>query len=236
MLRVATRIVGNILARSLALNARGVFFGIIDANYWTIESEQLFRNSINWLAGDETAPSITDISIDDSGDVTISWITDDNSDLGTFFTFNNFTISLWVYPGSTQVQYADIFDNNHTGARNFVCQQNNVNTNQYEFACFNSTINNASGTGFFTLSANTWHYLTFTWNNSVASAYINGVFYSSGGAANPITYNAQNLRLAGWYDGGRNWNGRMGNFMVHNRVLTAQEIAQNYNALKSRYI
>jgi len=160
--------------------------------------------------------------------------TDDNSDLGTFFTFNNFTISLWVYPGSTQVQYADIFDNNHTGARNFVCQQNNLNTNQYEFACFNST--NASGTGFFTLSANTWHYLTFTWNNSVASAYINGVFYSSGGAANPITYNAQNLRLAGWYAGGRNWNGGMGNFMVHNRVLTAQEIQQNYNATKSRFL
>jgi hypothetical protein len=140
---------------------------------------------------------------------------------------------LWVYPGSTQVQYADIFDNNHTGVRNFVCQQDNLNTNQYQFACLNAT--NVSATSVFTLTANTWQYLTFTWNNSVASAYINGVFHSSGAAANPINYSSQNLRLGGWFAGGRNWNGRMSSFMVHNRVLTLSEIQQNYFVTKSRY-
>jgi len=157
----------------------------------------------------------------------------DYGDLGTFFTFTNFTISLWVYPGSTQVQYADIFDNNHSSTRNFVCQQDNLNTNQYEFICLNAT--NNSRTSAFTLTANTWHYLTFTWNNSVASGYINGVFHSSGSAANPINYVSPNLKLADWNNGGRNWNGRMSNFMVHNRVLTASEIQQNFNATKSRF-
>jgi hypothetical protein len=158
---------------------------------------------------------------------------DDYVNIGTFFNYTNFTISLWVYPGSTQVQYADIFDNNHTGNQNFVCQQNVSNTNQYSFACLNAT--NASGTGLFTLTANTWTFLTFTWNNSVASAYINGVFHSSGSAANPINYSSQYLRLGTWGGGGRNWNGRMSNFVAHNRVLTAAEIQQNFNANRSRF-
>ena len=165
-----------------------------------------------------------------------SWIFDGNNDYiscGTFFNYTNFTISLWAYPGSTQVQYADIFDNNHTGTQNFVCQQNSTNTNQYSFGCINAT--NASGTSLFTLTENTWHHLTFTWNNSVASAYINGVFHSSGAAANPINYVSPNLSIARWSGGGRNWNGRIGNFAAYNRVLTAAEIQQNFNSTKSRY-
>jgi len=31
------------------------------------------------------------------------------------------------------------------------------------------------------------------------------------------------------------WNGSISNFTIHNRALTATEIAQNFNALKSRY-
>jgi hypothetical protein len=157
----------------------------------------------------------------------------DYVNLGSFFNYTNFTISLWVYPGSTQVQYADIFDNNHTGGQNFVCQQNSTTTNQYSFSCINAT--NGSGTSVFNLTANTWTFLTFTWNNSVASAYINGVFHSSGAAANPINYSSQYLRLGTWGGGGRNWNGRISNFIAHNRVLTASEIQQNYIATKSRY-
>ena len=166
-----------------------------------------------------------------------SWIfdgVDDYISCGTFFNYTNFTISLWTYPGSTQVQYADIFDNNHTGTQNFVCQQNSTNTNQYSFGCINAT--NVSATSLFTLTANTWHHLTFTWNNSVASAYINGVFHSSGAAANPINYVSPNLSIARWGGGGRNWNGRIGNFAAYNRVLTAAEISQNFSAQSSRFL
>ena len=84
-------------------------------------------------------------------------------DLGSFFNYNYFTICLWVNPGSTQTQYADIIDNNHTGARNFVCQQNSTNTNQYEFSVIGAS--NYSNSGLFTLTANTWTYLSFTFDN-----------------------------------------------------------------------
>ena len=32
------------------------------------------------------------------------------------------------------------------------------------------------------------------------------------------------------------WNGNISNFTVHNRALSAAEVTQNYNALKSRYV
>jgi hypothetical protein len=158
---------------------------------------------------------------------------DDFISCGTFFNYTNFTICLWVYPGSTQTTYADIFDNYHTGAQNFVCQQNVNNVNQYQFACLNPV--NNSVTSVFTLNADVWQYLTFTWNNSVASVYIDGVFQSSGAPANPINYVTPNLSIARWSIGGRNWNGRISNFMAYNRVLSQQEITQNFNGLKRRF-
>lgn len=192
-------------------------------------------NVINDISGNSRNGTLTNgpvFTLGNGGSLNFDGV-DDYVSCGTFFNYTNFTISLWVYPGSTQVQYADIFDNNHTGTQNFVCQQNNLNTNQYQFVCINAT--NSSGTSLFTLTPNIWTYLTFTWNNSVASAYINGVFHSSGSAANPINYVNPNLSIARWSAGGRNWNGRISNFTVYNRVLTTSEIQQNFNATRGRY-
>ena len=96
-------------------------------------------------------------------------------ELGSFFTFNYFTISLWVSAGGSQTTYADIFDNNHTGARNLVCQQNADSLNQYGFSVIGSS--NSSDTGLFSLSTNTWTHLSFTFDGSVARGYKNGSLF-----------------------------------------------------------
>jgi len=162
---------------------------------------------------------------------------DDYVNLGSFFTYQTFTINLWVRPGSTQVQYADIFDNNHTGFRNFVLQQNNFNTNQYEFGVIDAS-GAISVTSIIALNAFTWYNLSFTFTPSDrVIGYVNGEFHSQGDLAGGrnILYQSQTLSIARWSAGGRHWNGRMGNFMAYNRVLTASEIQQNYNATKSRF-
>ncbi len=158
---------------------------------------------------------------------------DTRIDLGPFFTFPTFTISLWVKPGSSQVQFADIFDNNHTGSRNFVLQQNSTTLNQYSFGCINTS--GASTTGNFNLLSDVWTNLTFTWNNSRVKGYKDGVLFATGANTNPINYESPNLRIGGWYAGGRNWNGRMGQFLIYNRELSDQEILYNFNATRSRY-
>jgi hypothetical protein len=153
-------------------------------------------------------------------------------DLGSFFTYNYFTISLWVNPGSSQNQYADIFDNNHTGTRNFACQQNSTNLNQYDFTVIGAS--NYSTTGFFTLTANTWTHLTFTFDNDKVRGYINGTIFATGGSCN-TNWTSQYLRLGQWGGGGRYWNGKYGNFMIYDRALSSTEVLLNYNVQKSRF-
>jgi len=161
----------------------------------------------------------------------------DYTDLGSNFTYPIFTISLWVNAGSTQVQYADIIDNNHTGFRNFVLQQNNNNTNQYAFGVSDAS-GGISSSGSINLTANTWTNISITFTPSDrVIAYVNGTFHSQGALANNrnILYQSQVLRLATWSAGGRNWNGRIASFISYNRVLSSAEILQNFNAQKALF-
>lgn len=162
---------------------------------------------------------------------------DDYVSLGSFFNYQNFTISVWVNPGSTQVQYADIFDNSHTGTRNFVLQQDSTNTNVYGFGVHDAA-GSISGVGGISLTANIWTNITMTFTPSDrAIVYVNGVFLNQGNLANNrnILYDSQSLDIGRWNLGGRNWNGKIASFVAYNRVLTAAEILQNYNALRGRY-
>jgi len=153
-------------------------------------------------------------------------------ELGSFFTYNYFTISIWVNAGGSQTTYADIFDNNHTGTRNLVCQQNADSLNQYGFTVIGAS--NYSDVGFFSLSTNTWTLLTFTFDGSIARGYKNGSLFGTGGSCTP-NWSSQYFRLGQWGGGGRNWNGKYGNFMIYTRALSASEVLQNYNVQKGRF-
>jgi hypothetical protein len=164
--------------------------------------------------------------------------TDDYIDCGTFFNYQTFTIELWVNPGTTQTTYADIFDNNHTGFQNFVLQQNASNLNQYDFYVIDGS-GNISATGTIVLTANTWTHLAFTFSPSTrVIAYVNGAFHSQGNLAGgrTINYVSPNLSLGRWsYGNSRFWNGKMSSFKSYNRILTASEVQQNFNATRSRF-
>ena len=159
---------------------------------------------------------------------------DDQGSAGNFFTYQAFTINLWVNPGTTQNQYADIIDNYHSGSRNWVCQQNSTTLNQYNFLVFKSNGVN-SQTGNFTLTAGDWVNLTFTYDGQRVRGYNNGVLFATGGIASPINYSSQNFYIGRWGGGGRNWKGEYGPLYCYNAALSAAEVLQNYNAQKSRF-
>lgn len=84
-------------------------------------------------------------------------------------------------------------------------------------------------------STNTWVNVVGTASGNSFSAYVNGAFYQSDtntGAigANPI---AQLGRYNANY--GQYGNVRVAQFRIYNRVLSAAEIAQNFNANRGRY-
>jgi hypothetical protein len=160
---------------------------------------------------------------------------DDYATAGNFFTYQAFTIDLWIKPASSQTTYADIIDNNHTGAQNWVCQQNVSNLNEYNFVVFGSA-GQQSATGLFTLTSNTWVNLTFTYDGDKVRGYNNGTLFATGASlGTTINYVSQTFNIGRWDSGGRNWNGQYSVVQSYNRVLSSTEITQNYNFFKGRF-
>lgn len=92
-----------------------------------------------------------------------------------------------------------------------------------------------------TMVTNTWYYITGLYDDSakILSIYINGNFEGSSTTLtqNPPTTGAQYVTL-GAGDGLTASNKLTGNIAqasIYNRALTAQEVLQNYNALKGRF-
>ena len=160
---------------------------------------------------------------------------DDQGTAGDFFNYQAFTINLWVKPGSTQVQYADILDNDHNGNRNWVLQQSSTSQNLYSFGVHGASYQN-SVTGNFQLTAGNWVNLTFTYDGDKVRGYNNGVLFATGSSlGTTINYSAQDFHIGRWGGGGRYWEGEYGPLYCYNAALSAAQILQNFNAQKSRF-
>jgi hypothetical protein len=107
----------------------------------------------------------------------------------------------------------------------------------------NSMLFASTGAGGWTASSTvvaeaSWQIFTFTWDVSTGSAgwYVNNASDNTGSRTYDIPNVETNMRLGTWnHSTGRELNGRLGFFMVYDKVLSSTEIAQNYNALKENY-
>lgn len=89
-------------------------------------------------------------------------------------------------------------------------------------------------TGNTTLSLNTWYFGAVTYSNSTGwKLYLNG--REDGTSANTTTFIGNQEISIGSYGGGNNFTGRIAGVQIYNRVLSASEILQNYNATKRRF-
>lgn len=88
------------------------------------------------------------------------------------------------------------------------------------------------------LSANTWYRLAVTFNTSGVTLYINGVqnatLAGDYSVPNDLTVDP---RIGAWIADSVNrpMNGRIDQFQVYSRALTASEILQNFNYYRTRY-
>jgi len=161
-------------------------------------------------------------------------VKDDNSlDL-----INQFSISLWINPEENQKIFAGLVDKSHAtnkGASSWVLQQASGVAGKYYLGYFNGNpwSNDYGNDYFISTSTNTWNHLVVIKNKNIVLYYLDGILVSKENN-NDTTSKNNNLPLwIGAVNGqDRNYNGKMDDLRIYNRVLNESEVKELYN-LKS---
>ena len=145
---------------------------------------------------------------------------------------SQFTFTAWCYPISTNNNDMIIAWRNGSDY-SFLGWGNNTNafvqttgSDKYRYSANDS------------ITENKWNYIAATGvTGERLNMYINGVL-SNGTRAGYMSNLAQSSNIIFGNDPGfsRYWDGYQGPIQIYNRALSAQEIKQNYNALKNRFI
>jgi hypothetical protein len=157
------------------------------------------------------------------GSIVFDGVDDYVSSTFSFTAGQAVTISGWLYSTASTSAY-----------RNFV---DTLSTYPMIWWDTEGKIEFDTGSGYRTASVyrNQWVYVALVKpsGTTVASYYVNGVFASNGGVSYSVPASTPT-----WFNrsAGQTWLGNCSNISVYNRALSATEISQNYNALKSRYI
>ena len=86
-------------------------------------------------------------------------------------------------------------------------------------------------------SYNEWRHYVFTYDGTVGVLYENGAATGSTALSGNVVNSSSNPFYIGRFDdGGYHLNGCIAGAMVYNRALSADEVLQNYNATKYKYI
>ena len=84
------------------------------------------------------------------------------------------------------------------------------------------------------LSNNTWYYFAGTWDGTSQILYQNGIQVTSQNPGGVLDGGNLNCTLS--LSSSETLNGNISQTHLYNRALTAQEVLQNYNATKKRYV
>ena len=85
-------------------------------------------------------------------------------------------------------------------------------------------------------NTSTYNYAVGTYDGSALKLYLNGALVGTATTSVPIIYSDSYPLLMGYYANAFATNMNVGSLKLYNRALTAQEILQNYNATKMRYV
>jgi hypothetical protein len=172
-----------------------------------------------------------------------------SSNLGFFqFATNTFARIANNTTLDTQTPSVEVWiKTNATSQNGFWFEKGTVNT-QYSLFQEGSVIQwrqNISGiTNLSTTTANfintsNWYQVVGTYVSGSRRLYINGTLVNSDTRTGTVATNSGGMSVGvyGGFSGGRGYyyNGNLAACRVYNRVLTPQEIQQNYNATRSRF-
>jgi hypothetical protein len=153
------------------------------------------------------------------------------------FTSESFTFSSWVFVNS--------FTTNQANQGPIVFYKGNFNENGYYLQIFGNgdmsfITNNGSNQSTSSITGavklNIWHHISIVRNGSSVRIYCDGIDVTlTAGTHQTIFASTRDFYLAN-YNNFIFANIRISQFLLHNRALTQQEIQQNYNATKNRFV
>jgi hypothetical protein len=153
------------------------------------------------------------------------------------FGTNDFSIEYWIYSISKVSLYPSLFTNYNgwgSGAI-FLGIDHSSYPNKYSFWI------NGQGSGASTntnITYNKWEHLVAVRDGGICKLYLNGIQDGTTINGTGITLNGNNSSLAriGAIQGeSQFYNGRIANAKIYNRALSATEIQQNFNSVRSRF-
>ena len=155
---------------------------------------------------------------------------DDYINLGDHYGYDNGTIAFWMK--STQSGYAIVMTKSKLGTHAGEWKM-------YQNANMHFELQSSSGTK--TLNSNgsvrdgNWHYIAATFQDM--KMYVDGVLQGDTDTSDTgITVTGVDVNIGrNNATGGNLWQGEIGGVHIYNRILSANEVLHNYNALKSRF-
>lgn len=176
-----------------------------------------------------------------------------NSGSGGNFVFNGTNTHIISPENSTlntQTPSVEVWiKTNSLNQNGFFFEKGQVNT-QYSLFQEGSNLvwrQNISGVGALSLYATTsnyintsnWAQVVGTYTSGTRRLYVNGELVASDTQSGTISTNANgsSIGVYGGYNGGRGYyyNGSIGIIRVYNKVLSPEDVLQNYNTTKSRF-
>jgi hypothetical protein len=138
------------------------------------------------------------------------------------------TISAWINAGTSNSGFRGII------AKQLAWSIFVYNNNLITYDWGNGSIRNTS----INVGNNSWNHVAMTFTQTIGNPSNNAIIYLNGIAVLTTTVKnsgqTQNV-LIGEANAGQFFTGKISQASIYNRVLTAEEILQNFNSLKSRF-
>jgi hypothetical protein len=149
--------------------------------------------------------------------------------------FSGITFGLWYYPTSTQASQYVFSSAGGSGQKGFdILLQNSGNADYIRVTSASATYTNTNSVE----TLNVWQHIMAVWNGSSLITYVNGV-NTNVTVSTTVGYgtNADKLSLGCPPSvlGSYTYVGRIAMAFVYSKALSAQEVLQNYNAMRGRY-
>jgi hypothetical protein len=142
------------------------------------------------------------------------------------------TLMGWAYPTSTS---GDLYLVAAGGTTTYGASRA-IRINSGSWCSVNYGSSTEDWNGIVAANLNTWQHVAYVWSGTTIRFYLNGVEYTNtrSGMVTPLG-SVLTIGATSWSPVYGYWPGRIGAMQVYNRALSASEVRQNFNTLRSRY-